>query len=237
MSLPSRESQAGLFPGRAAGALDGRPFLPGLQCGEQGPGRPDGLNQSCISRSPSPSESMCNGHDQSEQRHDNSSIHSSLLLSPPTTPIRAVGLTTRTNANRQTILGPGPMSQSSGPIESGLGVWDAFRPGRPAEQPEAHRPSVPRDGLHANVSPLHVSSATGSQAVSAHALRAIRVSNGSVPWVAHRPSVPHAGVESCPASRALFDAGGQVCSDRPPSRSGPFTRISESPLTPHFSLT
>jgi hypothetical protein len=99
---------------------------------------------------------MCNGHDQSEQRHDNSSIHSSLLLSPPTTPIRAVGLTTRPNANRQTILGPGPMSQSSGPTESGLVVWDAFRPGRPAEQPKAHRPSVPRDGLHASVSSTHV---------------------------------------------------------------------------------
>jgi hypothetical protein len=86
--------------------------------------------------------------------------------------------------------------------------------------PKAHRPSVPQDGLQAIVSPPHVSSPTGSQAVSARALRAIRVSNGSVPWVAHRPSVPHAGVESCPASRALFDTGGQVCSDGPPSRLG-----------------
>jgi hypothetical protein len=91
---------------------------------------------------------------------------------------------------------------------------------------------VPRDGLHASVSSPHVNSPTGSQAVSAHALRAIRVSNGSVPRVAHRPSVPHAGVVSCPASLALFG-----CSDRPPSRLGPLTRISKSPPTPHFSLT
>jgi hypothetical protein len=119
------------------------------------------------------------------------------------------------------ILGSGPMSRSSGPAESGTPGRDALLPGRPAERPKAHRPSVPRDGLHASVSFPHVSSGSHWQAVSAHALRAIRVSNGSVPRVAHRPSVLHAGVERCPASRALFDEGGQVCSDRPPSRLGP----------------
>jgi hypothetical protein len=93
--------------------------------------------------------------------------------------------------------------------------------GGPRSGPKEHRPSVSRDGLHANVSSLHVSLTTGSQAVSAHALRAIRVSNGSVPLAAHRPSVPLAGVESCPASWASFDAGGQVCTDWSPSRLGP----------------
>jgi hypothetical protein len=108
------------------------------------------------------------------------------------------------------ILGSGPMSRSSGPAESGPG---SPLPGRPTERPKAHRPSVPRDGLHADVSSLHVSSTTGSQAVSAHALRAVQVGNGSVPWAAHRPSVLLADVESCPASQPFFDAGGQVCTD------------------------
>jgi hypothetical protein len=65
----------------------------------------------------------------------------------------------------------------------------------------------------------------------------------SVPRLAHRPSMPCttrrpsqqrvstqggsqalsplAGVESCPASLALFDAGGQACCVRSPSRLGP----------------
>jgi hypothetical protein len=83
----------------------------------------------------------------------------------------------------------------------------------------------------------HVGSATGSEAVSAHALRAIRVSNGSVPRAAHRPFVPLAGVESCPASRALIHVGGQVpCVDLRVAWVR-FTRISESLPTPHFILT
>jgi hypothetical protein len=100
----------------------------------------------------------------------------------------------------------------------------------------AHRPSVPRDGLHADVSSLHVSSTTGSQAVSAHALRAVRVSNGSVPRAAHRPSVPLAGVESCPASRALYDAGGQVCTDWSPSRLGPVRSDIRAPFDSPFQF-
>ena len=115
------------------------------------------------------------------------------------------------------ILGSSPISRPSDPTESG--------PGRPPPG-EANRAAK---GAQAVSNPWraarqcqfpHVSSPTGSQAASAHALRAIRVSNGSVPRVAHRSPVPHAGVESCPASRAFFDAGGQV-SDRPPSRLGP----------------
>jgi hypothetical protein len=54
--------------------------------------------------------------------------------------------------------------------------------------------------------------------------------------VAHRPSVPLAGVESCPASRTLFDAGGQVCSDRPPSRLGPVHSDIRVPSDSPFQL-
>jgi hypothetical protein len=125
------------------------------------------------------------------------------------------------------------MSRSSGPAESGPG---SPLPGRPTERPKAHRPSVPRDGLHADVSSLHVSSTTGSQAVSAHALRTVRVSNGSVPRAAHRPSVPLAGVESCPASRALYDAGGQVCTDWSPSRLGPVRWDIRAPFDSPFQF-
>jgi hypothetical protein len=46
----------------------------------------------------------------------------------------------------------------------------------------------------------------------------------------------HAGVVSCPASRALFDAGGQVCSDRPPSRLGPVHSDIRVPSDPPFHL-
>jgi hypothetical protein len=111
------------------------------------------------------------------------------------------------------------LSRSSGPADFGRNV---LFPGRPAERPRSTGRQYPVAvvGCTPVSVPPHVSSPTGSQAVSAHALRAIRVSNGSVPRVAHRPPVPHAGVESCPASRAFFDAGGQV-SDRPPSRLGP----------------
>jgi hypothetical protein len=61
--------------------------------------------------------------------------------------------------------------------------------------------------------------------------------HGSVPRAAHRPSVPLAGVESCPAFRALIHAGGQVpCVDLRDAWVR-FTRISESLPTPHFILT
>jgi hypothetical protein len=94
------------------------------------------------------------------------------------------------------ILGSSPISRPSDPTESG--------PGRPPPG-EASRAAK---GAQAVSNPWraarqcqfpHVSSTTGSQAVSAHdTLCAIRVSNGSVPRVAHRPSVPHAGaVRQC----------------------------------------
>jgi hypothetical protein len=49
---------------------------------------------------------------------------------------------------------------------------------------------VSRDGLHASVSPPHVSSPTGSQAVSVHTLRAIRVSAGQYPRWRTGPQFP-----------------------------------------------
>ena len=132
------------------------------------------------------------------------------------------------------ILGSGPMSRSSGPTESGPGRPPPGEARRAANGAQAVS-TLWRGGCQCQFP--HVSSPTGSQAASAHALRAIRVSNGSVPRVAHRPSVPHAGVVSCPASLALFDAGGQVCSDRPPSRLGPVHSDIRVLPTPHYSLT
>jgi hypothetical protein len=61
--------------------------------------------------------------------------------------------------------------------------------------------------------------------------------HGTVTALTPRDCGHGAGVVSCPASRALFDSGGQVCSNRPPSLLGPLTRISESPPAPHFDLT
>jgi hypothetical protein len=126
------------------------------------------------------------------------------------------------------ILWSGPMVRSSGPAESG--------PGCPPPREARGAAKGAQAVTHAGVSSPHVRSTTGSQAVSARALRAIRVSNGSVPLAAHRPSVPHAGVESCPASRALFGAGGQVCSDRPPSRLGPVHSDIRVPSDSPFQL-
>ena len=142
------------------------------------------------------------------------------------------------HAPQWTTLGSGPQGRFSNPSESG--------PGYP--QPgEAHRAraEVARTGLQyrwascASIESVpHVSSSSGSQAVSAQALSATSESaQGQYP-VAHRPSVPHAGVVSCPASRALFDAGGQVrgCSDRPPSRSGPVHSDIRVPSDSPFQL-
>jgi hypothetical protein len=125
------------------------------------------------------------------------------------------------------------MSRSSGLTESGPGRPPPGEARRAAQGAQAVR--IPWRGARQCQFP-HVSSPTGPQAVSAHALCAIRVSIGSVPGVARRPSVPHACAVSCPASRALFDAGGQVCSDIPPSRLGPVHSNVRVSIVPPFQL-
>jgi hypothetical protein len=101
----------------------------------------------------------------------------------------------------------------------------------------AHRPSVPQGKQHANRVSPRVSSPSGLQAVTARHCpghnSAIRVSAGSVPRVAYRPSVPHAGAVCCPASRAYFAADDQVCSENLKSElvRSRFVLTSESLLT------
>ena len=58
--------------------------------------------------------------------------------------------------------------------------------------------------------------------------RAIRVSTGSVPQAAHRPSFLHAGAAICPSSWALFSASVQSCSSGVRVVLAWLTRISES---------
>jgi hypothetical protein len=86
------------------------------------------------------------------------------------------------------ILGSGLMSRSPGPAEFGPGC--PLPTGGAAGRPRAHWPSVSRDWLHASVSPPHVSSQTGSQAVSVHTLRAIRVGAGQYPRWRTGPQFP-----------------------------------------------
>jgi hypothetical protein len=108
--------------------------------------------------------STCNRYNQFEPRHDDSSIHPTLLRSPPTTPVRAVGRTTRPYANRLMILGSGPMSRSSGPTESGPGRPPPGEARRAANGAQAVS-TLWRGGCQCQFP--HVSSPTGSQAVSA----------------------------------------------------------------------
>jgi hypothetical protein len=93
----------------------------------------------------------------------------------------------------------------------------------------AQRPSVPLGKLRVNqVSPAPGQFPvwlTGRQCPGTK--HAIRVCNGSVPRVAHRPSVTHAGAVCCPASRASFAA------DAGPS----LLQLTSEPLRPRFILT
>jgi hypothetical protein len=105
------------------------------------------------------------------------------------------------------------------------------------ERPEAHRPSVPRNGLHANVSSPHVSSTTGSQAVSALHYAPSESATGQYPERLTGPQYSSLALRAArPPGPYLTRVARSAALDLQVAWVL-FTRISESPPTPHFRLT
>jgi hypothetical protein len=127
------------------------------------------------------------------------------------------------HAPQWTTLGSGPQGRFSNPSESGPGYPQPGEAHR-ARAEVAHRPSV-RLGCASIKSVPHVSSPSGSLAVSAHALRAIRVSSGSVPRGSQALSTP--------CRRSLLPGLlGLLCSGRPS-----LLLLTSESLRPRFVLS